>query len=83
MEEKTVEMLCALNKDENLDLFHRITHNVTVKYEEMDALCKANGIKMSKSNLKDVLDDQGITYSLPEPPNAVRGPRRAKRKRRK
>jgi len=78
-----VEILCAINKNEHLDLWQRITHSVVVKYEEMDALCKANGIKISKKDLMTVLDGQGIAYALPEAPNAAKGPRRVRKRKRK
>merc|ERR1719295_1035435 len=81
--ETEVEILCELNKTENLDLWQRICHSVTVKYEEMDALCKGKGIKMSKKDLMAFLDNQGIIFSLPEVPNAVNGPRRVRVSRKK
>ena len=78
-----VEILCAMDKEENLDLFHRISHCVMVKYEEFDALCKANEIKISRKDLMAILDGQGIAYSLPEVVNAKHGPRRVRRKKRR
>ena len=67
----------------NDDVLLRISTFNTLKFEEMDQFCKDNEIKISNKDLKTFLDEQGICFSLPEDRNAVKGPRRVRRRKRK
>ena len=66
------------------ELLLRIATFQTLKFEEMQSLCKEKEIIISNVNLKKFLDEQGICFKLPEDPNAPKGgPRRVRRKRKR
>eukprot|EP01084_Bolivina_argentea_P045888 84459_1 len=67
----------------NNDLLLKIATFNTIKYKEIDNICKQNDIKISKINLQKFLDEQGISFVLPEDVNTIKGPRKPCRKRKK
>lgn len=67
----------------NDDLLLRIATLTAIKFEEIESFCKSNHIKISKKNLQTFLDEQGICFILPQNENAVHGPRRCGRRRKR
>eukprot|EP01083_Nonionella_stella_P183428 662890_1 len=76
-----LDMINAIAKDD--ELFLKISTFSAVRFEEIAELMKRNEIKISKMNLQKFMDAQGISFVLPEDPNAVKGPRRVRRRKRK
>ena len=67
----------------NDDLLLQISTFQTIKFEQMEQFSKNHNIKISKGHLQKFLDEQGICFALPDDQNAVKGPRRIRKKRKR